>query len=169
MNIRTERLKIAYAWLRKNKGLRSQKELADKIGVDQNTISRAMTDKIPASDDVLAMINECYGNPFNYQWMRGESDEQFSMETKIPKPDHNADFGRMSISNLYAQLIKEVEELRCDLTEELSEIRILRSQLTEDRDALRTIANQLKDALYNRVSNHPFMVADSDDSEQNNN
>ena len=53
MDIRTERLKIAYVWLRRNKGLRSQKELADRIGVDQNTISRAMTGKVVASDDVL--------------------------------------------------------------------------------------------------------------------
>ena len=123
MDIRTERLKIAYVWLRRNKGLRSQKELADRIGVDQNTISRAMTGKVVASDDVLEKINQSYGSPFNFTWMRGESNQQFvSKEERSEK--------QISIIELYARLIKEVEGIKRDLSIELEALRFERQQLS---------------------------------------
>ena len=125
MDIRTERLKIVYVWLRRNKGLRTQKELAERIGVDQNTISRAMTGKVVASDEVLEQINQSYGNPFNFAWMRGEDDEQFASKK------HNVEQQSNTI-DLYAKLIQEVESIRRNLNEELDAVRELRAQLSED-------------------------------------
>lgn len=166
MDIKTDRFRQILQWLKKNRGVGTQEELAKSIGVNINTISRARSGKRLPTDDLLMRIKEEFNLPFELSWMRADD---LTTNTGSSLHPSIVEMGTKSIVDLYAQLIKEVEELRCDLTEELSEIRILRSQLTEDRDALRTIANQLKDALYSRVSNHPFMVADSDDSEQNNN
>lgn len=63
----------AFAWLKKNwDGIRYQKDLAAKIGVSEDTITRIMRDQTEVTDDFLCKFNEAFDNVFNYQWLRGE-------------------------------------------------------------------------------------------------
>lgn len=66
----------AFRWIKKNvEGVRYQKDLAARIGVSEDTITRIMRDQTEVTDDFLCKFNEAFDNIFNYQWLRGEEDE----------------------------------------------------------------------------------------------
>lgn len=137
MDIRVERLKIAFNWLRHNRGLRSQKELAKRLSVDENTISRAMTGKVPPSDNLLLQLNECFGNPFNFRWLCGDLAPQFNDAPSQPVqkvPD---------IIDLCSRLVSEVEELRKDVRKQFDEVAEMRNSLRDERKAMTQLIQQL--------------------------
>ena len=53
MKTKNEMFKVAFDWLCKNKGVKDQNDLALKIGVAANTISRIMNDETEVSDATL--------------------------------------------------------------------------------------------------------------------
>ena len=66
----------AFRWIKKNvEGVRYQKDLAARIGVSEDTITRIMRDQTEVTDDFLCKFNEAFDNIFNYQWLRGEDNE----------------------------------------------------------------------------------------------
>ena len=73
MRLRNNIFAEAFKWLKKNwEGIRYQKDLAAKIGVSEDTITRIMRDQTEVTDDFLCKFNEAFDNVFNYQWLRGE-------------------------------------------------------------------------------------------------
>lgn len=73
MRLRNNIFAEAFKWLKKNwEGIRYQKDLAAKIGVSEDTITRIMRDQTEVTDDFLCKFNEAFDNIFNYQWLRGE-------------------------------------------------------------------------------------------------
>ena len=66
----------AFRWIKKNvEGIKYQKDLAARIGVSEDTITRIMRDQTEVTDDFLCKFNEAFDNVFNYQWLRGEDKE----------------------------------------------------------------------------------------------
>ena len=66
----------AFRWIKKNvEGVKYQKDLAARIGVSEDTITRIMRDQTDVTDDFLCKFNEAFNNVFNYQWLRGEDNE----------------------------------------------------------------------------------------------
>lgn len=63
----------AFDWLIKEKKVSSQKELAEKIGVSPNTITRIKNYVVTVSDDTLRQMDEAFGHVFNMAYFRGES------------------------------------------------------------------------------------------------
>lgn len=73
MRLRNNIFAEAFKWLKKNwEGIKYQKDLAVKIGVSEDTITRIMRDQTEVTDDFLCKFNEAFDNVFNYQWLRGE-------------------------------------------------------------------------------------------------
>lgn len=144
MDAKTDRFRQILQWLKKNRGVKTQEDLADTIGVNINTISRARTGKRLPTDDLLYRIKEKYDCPFDVSWMR--ADDAADKKTQIIHPDI-IERGSSSIIELYAQLIKEVEALRTDITAELTQVREIRAQLNEEREQLQSITSQLTIAL----------------------
>jgi len=67
----------AFKWLKahkdnEGKGVKYQKDLAARVGVSEDTITRIMRDQTEVTDDFLCKFNEAFDNIFNYQWLRGE-------------------------------------------------------------------------------------------------
>ena len=73
MRLRNEIFAQVLDWLVQENKVEDQKDLAFKIGISQNTISRIMTGKVEPSDDTLRKLNATFGNIFNMQYLRGES------------------------------------------------------------------------------------------------
>lgn len=70
----------AFRWLKahkdnEGKGVKYQKDLAARVGVSEDTITRIMRDQTEVTDDFLCKFNEAFDNVFNYQWLRGEDNE----------------------------------------------------------------------------------------------
>ena len=73
MRLRNNIFAEAFKWLKKNwDGIKYQKDVAAKVGVSEDTITRIMRDQTEVTDDFLCKFNEAFDNVFNYQWLRGE-------------------------------------------------------------------------------------------------
>lgn len=73
MMVKNEIFKTALDWLIENKYVDSQKSMALKTGINQNTISRIITGKVEPKDDTLRKLNGAFFGVFNMKWLRGES------------------------------------------------------------------------------------------------
>jgi len=72
----------AFDELRRNHGIKTQKELARRMGVSEDTISRILKNRTEVTEDIITKLQTASGCIFNLQWLRGEdvnmlaSDEQ---------------------------------------------------------------------------------------------
>ena len=120
MRLRNNIFAEAFKWLKKNwDGIRYQKDLALKIGVSEDTITRIMRDQTEVTDDFLCRFNEAFDNVFNYQWLRGEDPyhmltaDLVSEQTKIGK---TASVEQMSQTNAtISAYIEAVSSLKREL------------------------------------------------------
>jgi transcriptional regulator with XRE-family HTH domain len=92
----------AVDYLYKYKGVADQKELAEKTGITETTISRILNDKVKRpSEDTLRKLNAAFGYIFNMAYFRAEDtymlleDMQQPVVTMEPtkgRPYYNVDF-----------------------------------------------------------------------------
>ena len=78
--LKNELFKVAVDYLFKEKKVGSQKELADRIGITEPSLSRIMNNKRFVSDDTLRKMNESFGGIFNMAYFRGEDPNCMLME-----------------------------------------------------------------------------------------
>ena len=78
--LKNELFKVAVDYIFKEKKVGSQKELADRIGITEPSLSRIMNNKRFVSDDTLRKMNESFGGIFNMAYFRGEDPHCMLME-----------------------------------------------------------------------------------------
>ena len=71
MKLRNEIFAHVYDWLRKNKKVKDQQDLANKTGIHKNTITNILNGETNVSDRTLLKLNEGFGYIFNMQYLRG--------------------------------------------------------------------------------------------------
>ena len=180
----------AFKWLKKNwEGIKYQKDLAAKIGVSEDTITRIMRDQTEVTDDFLCKFNEAFNNVFNYQWLRGEDtiymltvDLIESQKERIePRPTTYVDEGSMINMTISAQietiesLKRMVERERKNADERISDLKSqiddLRAQLADKQAVIVEQKQRLMDYrhiidannLLDRV--YPFAIGSAEPSE----
>lgn len=131
MSNRKERLKEVYAYLRRNKGIYYQKDFADAIGAQRPGLSAAMNgNESYLTDNLFKKICYTYPGVFNIDYLlTGEGSLLMDAE---PAPASKEKEEAASLIELAAKLIKEVEALRHELSDELAEIRALRQQQVKE-------------------------------------
>lgn len=94
----------AVDYLYRHEGVADQKELAEKTGITETTISRILNDKVRRpSEDTLRKLNAAFGHIFNMAYFRGEdicmlledlpaSQPVVTMEPTKGRPYYNVDF-----------------------------------------------------------------------------
>jgi len=68
--------------LKRNHGLKSQIELAEKMGVNKDTITNIVKGYTEVKDDTLTKLQTACGCIFNLQWLRGESPVMLAKDVK---------------------------------------------------------------------------------------
>ena len=128
---RNENFAEAFRYIRRNTGVRFQNELADMVGVSKDTITRILRCYTEATDDFLDKFNAAFGDIFNYQWLRGNSEIMLAKDVKPePKPQPRTEAeGAVTLLELYTTLIKEVESIRRDLNAQMQRTIQLNAQL----------------------------------------
>jgi len=151
-------------WLYANKKAGNQTDVARKAGLNEVTVSRILNGRVKkAKQETLWAVNNAYGNVFNPDWLRGDSevmltadldrqdaadgtDMQQSAPMYAPNRQAMIDFNR-----IIAAKDEAYESLRGSLESKEETIAELRGRLA-DKDALiqekeRTI-NRLQQQLY---------------------
>ena len=73
MSAKNDVFMIAFDYLVKEKKVKSQKQLAEKIGVSQNTITRIKKHEVEVSDDTIRALVNSFEGLFNMEYFRGQS------------------------------------------------------------------------------------------------
>lgn len=163
----------AFKWLKahrdnEGKGIKYQKDLAARIGVSEDTITRIMRDQTEVTDDFLCKFNEAFDNVFNYQWLRGEEGEPMLAESKKEmSSESNIDF-----SSIMNALLAKSDETIASLKRELdAKDEIIQSKddriadltkLAEERLARIAELRRIIDANNINISSYPFPVGAAD-------
>jgi transcriptional regulator with XRE-family HTH domain len=121
--------------------VKTQRDLAVKIGITETSISRLRKGQRGVSYETLRKLNESFGNIFNMQYFRGESDVMLVADIGKEQPPTNIEVdGTTSLLEIAAQLIKDVEGIRRELQAEREQTRQLNEQLIQTLQRLHTIA-----------------------------
>lgn len=78
--LKNELFRVAVDYLFREKKVGSQKELAEKIGITEPSLSRVMNGGRIVSDKTLHKMNEAFGGIFNMAYFRGEDPHCMLME-----------------------------------------------------------------------------------------
>jgi len=72
----------AYDHLKRTQGVRTQEQLAEKMGVSAETVSRIIKARTDVTEDAISRLQTASGCIFNLQWLRGESDVMLVADIK---------------------------------------------------------------------------------------
>ena len=85
MRLKNNIFAAAFDELKRNHGIKTQKELARRMGVSEDTITRILKDRTEVTEDIITKLQTASGCIFNLQWLRGE-DPYHMLAEDVPKP-----------------------------------------------------------------------------------
>lgn len=162
----------AFRWIKKNvEGIKYQKDLAARIGVSEDTITRIMRDQTEVTDDFLCKFNEAFDNVFNYQWLRGEDNEpMLASEFRKSNPHPSAPMidNGSAINAALAAKDETIETLKArivDLQRTIDD----KVEIIKARDErIINLERQLAAATTGDLSRYPFTMGAAEDNKQPN-
>jgi transcriptional regulator with XRE-family HTH domain len=86
--LKNELFRVAVDYLFREKKVGSQKELAEKIGITEPSLSRVMNGGRTVSDKTIHKMNEAFGGIFNMAYFRGEDPHCMLLEDLIYYKQH---------------------------------------------------------------------------------
>lgn len=137
-NLKNSTFFTAIDYLFREKMVTNQKELAEKIGISEGSMSRLKNGTKGVSDKTIRSMNEAFGNIFNMQYFRGESPVMLVKDLGQGVDELEKE-GTQSLLDLAARLVSEVEQLRRELHAEREQTRLLNAQLTATLQKLESI------------------------------
>ena len=157
----------AFRWIKKNvEGVKYQKDLAARIGVSEDTITRIMRDQTEVTDDFLCKFNEAFDNVFNYQWLRGEDNEHMlAAELGKEKPHPSAPMidNGSAINAALAAKDETIETLKARIVD-LQRTIADKEEIIKARDArIVELERKLAAATTGDLSRYPFTIGAAED------
>lgn len=152
----------AFRWIKKNvEGIKYQKDLAARIGVSEDTITRIMRDQTEVTDDFLCKFNEAFDNVFNYQWLRGEDNEPMlaaELEKINPHPSAPMIDNGSAINAALAAKDETIETLKARIAD-LQRTIADKIEIIKARDArIIALERQLAAAATSDLARYPFAI-----------
>ena len=139
MRLRNNIFAAAFDYLKREKGIKTQKRLAELMGVSEDTITRILKDRTDVTEDIITKLQTASGCIFNLQWLRGEDPNHMlasdtpnestymAAEGENPKPfiPSWAD----AFFDIMTQQIKQNEALNRELRQSIAEVKEIKDQL----------------------------------------
>ena len=175
MKLRNNIFAAALDYLKRNTDIKTQKELARRMGVTETTITRILKDYTEVTEDIITKLQTASGCIFNLQWLRGEDSEHMLAVDVVETPKESQPvIDQSSIVNaslsayiqLTNRLTDDLKKKEIEMQERLAEkdVRIKEKderiadleKLAEER--LHRIAElrRVIDAHNLRMSDYPF-------------
>lgn len=169
----------AFDYLKRTTDINTQQELADKMGVTKDTVSRIITAKTKVTDDAITKLQTASGCIFNLQWLRGESDVMLAADAgKAPVADNlhestHIDQGSLMNATIAAQQTS-IESLKREVAAKDETIGSLKREGATKDELIKSLQQQVADlraALAEQrekdaLGNYPFTIGAADDQEQ---
>ena len=192
MRLRNNIFAAAFDYLKREKGIKTQKRLAQLMSVSEDTITRILKDRCEVTEDIITKLQTASGCIFNLQWLRGEDPEHMlAIDLVEEKPsqqiidpssyinamiaEHTAYVNRLT-DDLKKKEIEMQERLaEKDATIESQKAQITRLELTiADKDTIikekeaRIVAleRQLAAATSSDIEHYPFVIGAAEDSKR---
>lgn len=189
---RNNNFAAALDYLKRNKGIKTQNELAKRMGVSKDTITRIIKAYTPVTEDAITKFQTATGCIFNLQWLRGESDVMMTEDLEVKSvsepesthqsalmPDYSSITNAMiaakddAIESLKRELVKTEESAKRELAAKDETISAIRSQLATKDELIKSLQQQVADlraalALQqtkDSLGNYPFTVGVADNDE----
>ena len=132
MRLRNNIFAAAFDYLKRDKGIKTQKKLAELMGVSEDTITRILKDRTEVTEDIITKLQTASGCIFNIQWLRGEDKvmlaEDLINNEEISNPQESAKIDADFYHNALELNAKIIADLRSDLD--------YFKQLVLDKDAI---------------------------------
>ena len=169
----------AFDYLKRTTDINTQQELADKMGVTKDTVSRIITAKTKVTDDAITKLQTASGCIFNLQWLRGESDVMLAADAdQAPVADNlhestHIDQGSLVNATIAAQQTS-IESLKREVAAKDETIGSLKREGATKDELIKSLQQQvseLRAALAEQqkkdfLGNYPFTIGAADDQEQ---
>ncbi|MBR7171313.1 MAG: helix-turn-helix transcriptional regulator [Prevotella sp.] len=154
MRLRNNIFAAAFDYLKREKGIKTQKKLAELMGVSEDTITRILKDRCEVTEDIITKLQTASGCIFNLQWLRGE--DPFHMlaidaAEDIAKQNQSQQIDQSSLINAALaakdETIAAKDEVIKSLQDQIADLRhLLAQKMTKDE-----------------LSNYPFVVGVADE------
>ena len=138
MRLRNNIFAAAFDYLKREKGIKTQKRLAELMGVSEDTITRILKDRCEVTEDIITKLQTASGCIFNLQWLRGEdafhmlaSDvhtEHIDMAAEFEAPKPFIPSWADAFFDIMTQQIKQNEALNRELHQTIEEMKELTKQ-----------------------------------------
>ena len=140
MRLRNNIFAAAFDYLKREKGIKTQKRLAELMGVSEDTITRILKDRCEVTEDIITKLQTASGCIFNLQWLRGE-DSIHMLATDVAE-DYNDKASEYidphpfiptwadSFFDIMTQQIKQNEDLNRELRQSITEMKEISKQLS---------------------------------------
>lgn len=140
MRLRNNIFAAAFDYLKRNTDIKTQKELAHRMGVTENTITRILKDYTEVTEDIITKLQTASGCIFNLQWLRGEDAfHMLASDLEEEKVDMAAEDEPQpfipkwadAFFDIMTQQVKQNEALNRELRQSLAEVKEITQQLAE--------------------------------------
>lgn len=143
MEERTNRIKEVLNWLKANRGFKSNRSIAEKIGYNASMISQVITGKAKVSSKLVLSLSSLYPN-LSYEWIWNGTGTMIKEENKSLDDSNMSDnlLERFTIiMDNMAQMMNNISLMVGPLNQEINE---LRSTVSNQRKEINKLKNDLK-------------------------
>lgn len=177
--LKNELFRVAVDYLFREKKVGSQKELAEKIGITEPSLSRVMNGGRIVSDKTLYKMNEAFGGIFNMAYFRGEDPHCMLMEDLAyykQHPEERLVFERntqeneqtgIDQSSLVNALLAAKDETIDSLKSRIADLQRTiadKEEIIKAREArIAELERQLAAAATSDLSRYPFTIGAADE------
>ena len=166
MRLRNNIFAAAFDEMKRRGIVKNQKELAHKMGVSEDTITRILKDRTEVTEDVITKLQTASGCLFNLQWLRGESNIMLAENVEAqPQTNINphqsasidADLWHKALENdanviaslrkdieYYQQLVLDKDSLIQEHNEQIIALQIANTRLTTELDHTKVTLNAVR-------------------------
>ena len=146
MRKRNNNFAAAFDYLKRNKGIKTQKKLAELMGVSEDTITRILKDRSEVTEDVITKLQTASGCIFNLQWLRGEDDVMLAED--VGKEQPKSDASHLDFASYLNALLAKSDETIASLKRELA----AKDDIIKEKDERIASLQQLADERLHRIA-----------------
>lgn len=154
MTTKQQRLKEVYEYLRAHFGIHTQIDFAEAIHITRPALSSAMNGNAAyLTKNLFQKICGAFPGVFDLDYLLTGEGALLTIEEEV----HNQDVDKLfnpspddmttNMLEMYARMIRGVDDLRIQLKEQLAEVQTVRSELQQARDDFREATYRLTQAL----------------------